>query len=92
MHRFRETNHRYAGHFLDLLAAGILQEVDDDDHVTKQRLKFVSTYFAVPKDEHCSRSIFNGKEVSKSFRSVQELHSSPAGEHSGCSNNDNYGL
>jgi hypothetical protein len=50
---------RYSDHIRDLLKAGLLAEEDD------LGIKFLSSYFSVEKTEETSRSIFNGRRLSK---------------------------
>lgn len=57
--RLRRTPPKFMGHMLDLNTALVLSPV------AVEYIKHCATYFAVPKNEEVSRSIFNGSSLSK---------------------------
>ena len=58
----RPTPEKYEQHLEDLSRWGVLEGL-----VGTSNLKFISGYFAVPKDKMWSRSVFNGKLLSRLF-------------------------
>jgi hypothetical protein len=64
---YTETASKYEGHFMDLMEARVLHEITFN-RIRMQELRFVSTYFAIPKDATKARSIFNGKLLSLSCK------------------------
>jgi hypothetical protein len=67
----RSTAVKWQQHFSDLKMWGLLEAMDDQFGA----LKFISTYFAVPKsDGSTARSIFNGRRLSKQFKSPPSVN------------------
>ena len=63
LRRTRYSNEKYVSHFEDLEDAGVIEKVSHDS------ISYFSTYFSVPKDGPEDRSIFNGRALSRLFRS-----------------------
>jgi hypothetical protein len=58
------SNDKYREHFSALCEAGVLEDLSTDSEYHRRRRKeiqYVSSYFAVPKNDKQARSIFNGR-------------------------------
>jgi hypothetical protein len=63
---YHPTNAKYQDHFHTMVRAGLIRPVES--HHRRVAIKYISTYFSVPKTKEVARSVFNGKRLSKLFR------------------------
>ena len=78
-HRVRFTNEKYKDHFHTMLGFARLVEDEEEEMIFDYRallveedsasaIRFFSTYFAVPKTSELMRTIFNGRALSKHWK------------------------